>query len=329
MLYLKNNSYNNDIADIFIESYELRTFLSLYPKTTYETAELILRQCKTIDEFLKKISCWSSKFNMDKEQFTFYVSINEFYKNVRIDLECFQIYSNAFNVENNFKNFYNYINEKDYFQVAQIKMVISQLIFYQYNLKIGDLIQIVESESPSQSLAIYIGKRQILRFHKFDKYFQKFALLKVLSDYHSSNEKLDYIKINNDNKISLELFENNWFKLNTNIYDSYKKHMKSNENHQFKDLLDILTNNLKVIKTLNDGDIIRIEGTRLLEKYTLYNHAALVTNINKFEIIHKDGEPTGLRLQSKSTVKKDHIIEKFLTRFIHKYNFYDDKCAPR
>jgi hypothetical protein len=67
--------------------------------------------------------------------------------------------------------------------------------------------------------------------------------------------------------ISLEEIDG-WFKLNANIYYIYTKLINKSGKETLPYLLHILESNLEVNK-LKDGDIIKLEGTKLFSKFIM------------------------------------------------------------
>jgi hypothetical protein len=66
-----------------------------------------------------------------------------------------------------------------------------------------------------------------------------------------------------------------WHNLNINVVVEYEKYRKKNSNVNMHDFLRILNHNLGVIDSLNNGDIIKLEGTKVLD-IVLYHHAAIM-----------------------------------------------------
>lgn len=82
----------------------------------------------------------------------------------------------------------------------------------------------------------------------------------------------------NENSIRLDNESIGWFSLNLNIKEQYEKHKKGKTSYTSVGMfLETLDHNLRVIDTLDNGDIIKLEGIKLLDKI-FYHHAAIITS---------------------------------------------------
>jgi hypothetical protein len=68
-----------------------------------------------------------------------------------------------------------------------------------------------------------------------------------------------------------------WHNLGINAVVEYDKFRKENPHSSMHDFLRVLSYNLKVIDTLQNGDIIKLEGTKLMN-VVLYHHAAIISS---------------------------------------------------
>ena len=64
-----------------------------------------------------------------------------------------------------------------------------------------------------------------------------------------------------------------WFSIDLNIKEQYEKHTKGKIS--YTRFLETLNHNLRIIDTLKNGDIIKLEGVKLLDNI-LYHHAAII-----------------------------------------------------
>ena len=76
----------------------------------------------------------------------------------------------------------------------------------------------------------------------------------------------------NGDIIFLDSEEANWCKFQANI-------LKVLQTYEItpKPYLEVLKHNLNVINSLENGDIVKMEGFKVLNTFVLYHHTALVT----------------------------------------------------
>lgn len=78
-----------------------------------------------------------------------------------------------------------------------------------------------------------------------------------------------------------QLVENSelkWFKTKVNLIEAYAE-IRKKLGKSTAQLIDMLKHNLNVIDTLSNGDIIKLEGTKLFDTIVIYHHAAIISSI--------------------------------------------------
>lgn len=162
-----------------------------------------------------------------------------------------------------------------------------------------------------------IGRKKYLKLYEFNKKrFDKSNFRKVYNKLKSYEFFEDELTLN---------LEEDWLKCDINIIEAYEKAIKENK-LTLDEISDVFEHNLHVIDTIEKGDIIRMEGYKILNSIVLYHHTALLSCADSLQIIHKSGEPNVNNfLSDKSIIKRENLICVSLLRKIYKYNLLDDK----
>lgn len=99
----------------------------------------------------------------------------------------------------------------------------------------------------------------------------------MLHSFLNSNldeQNIEFIQLDQENEHDDQL---DWFNLKINLIIKFgeikAKHWFPNE----ASFLETLDHNLRVVDTLSNGDIIKLEGTKLFN-VAIYHHAALITS---------------------------------------------------
>jgi hypothetical protein len=82
-------------------------------------------------------------------------------------------------------------------------------------------------------------------------------------------------------QIFLDSDELNWCKFQTNMFKVMQTY-KIEPYHYLK----VLKHNLSTINSLENGDIVKMEGFKALDTFVLYHHTALVTGFNYLEFCY-------------------------------------------
>ena len=299
-----------------------------------ELIKKITESCDTIDDFFDQNTKWKSNYDLnDRDQFAKCLDFISIYKTAFIDCNNYLFLNKTFNDdEETFENCYNYFL-KNTKESKTLKKEFYKLIYFKCNFKYGDFVLVNANQIYNQRLAIYVGNANSVVFYEFKRYFKEEVVRNLLLNSQTS---LNYFSLDE------QKFE--WKKCNFNIFK-----IKQDYKLDCNKFIEILRHNFQVIDSLEDGDVVSMEGYKIFDSFVLYHHTALITgnfkncfkkffiilkffsliDINKFEITHKSGEPNLSNIKSvfikKSIVKKDNLMDVIKCRKIKKFNFYDEK----
>jgi len=228
-----------------------------------ESTKKIAESCDTIEDFIDQTSNWKSIYNFNKEQFAKCLDFIAIYKVAIIDFKYFIIEKKIFNDDENFENFYEYIL-KNTKEAKLLTKEFYKLIFFKCNMKYGDLVLVNANEIHNQRLAIYIGGSNLksVVFYEFKKIFNKHLILNLLNSQTKEGD---------ENILPLDS-EVQWKKCNFNFFK-----IKQDYNLDSSEMIKIMEHNHGVIDSLEDGDVISMEGYKLFNEIVLYHHTALIT----------------------------------------------------
>jgi hypothetical protein len=95
--------------------------------------------------------------------------------------------------------------------------------------------------------------------------------------------KTNYNNIRFSIEHSISSLQTNRFEIyNINVFNSPKFYEIN-----LSQFIDILKYNLNQLQSFIEGDIIKMKGTKLWNRFVLYHHHAIYSDVNKCKIIHK------------------------------------------
>ena len=152
-------------------------------------------------------------------------------------------------------------------------------------------------------------------------------IINVINNVSKEEISLSTIKLPNEILMS-KLTKDSYEIYNINIYRTPQLFEKT-----FSDFFDILQLNLRQLQSLVEGDIIKMHGLKLYDKYALYHHHAIYTDSKKCKIIHKWGELNKFEILRNVMgaefenigVREDNLIEVAAFREVTVSNCYDEK----
>lgn len=102
-----------------------------------------------------------------------------------------------------------------------------------------------------------------MEFYELKKFFNKNLLIDLLNG-----------QITEEMNFSLDATQISWKKCNFNIIQ-----IKQDYQIDSNEFSNIFEHNCQVINSLKDGDVVKIEGYKVLNAIVLYHHTALITGI--------------------------------------------------
>lgn len=127
------------------------------------------------------------------------------------------------------------------------------------------------------------------------------------------------------------------FNINANESDIQKEFRTDLIDNNLERFLDILRKNTNTIRSLQVGDIIKMRGLSTKDR-AIYHHHVILSDKEKFKIIHKWGEPGFIdmftyaiasSLSKIAEVREDHIVFVAPFREIAKVTQFEEKYKDK
>jgi hypothetical protein len=237
---------------------ELKSFLKQFLKFNDNLINKIVDSCKSLGDLYNQKSNLVTLYGLDLKQTKKCEQLLNLYNN-------YMKFCQIFNKQENLNDFYIFFLKLT-FNYQEEMIVLFAFYAKKNNFEYGDILFLRKDDLNNQRLLIYIGNWNVACIYEFKKYFDENMFLTVLK-----KENFDASKI-----ISMNNSKMKWIKCNANLL-----RILIQNKIDFKEFKEIFEHNVKCIDSLENGDVLRLEGYKLFNLYVTYYHTLLITSIIK------------------------------------------------
>lgn len=193
-------------------------------------------------------------------------------------------------------------------------------------LEKGDVIALYGNDTEHFRLAIALDETRAVKVFDVSTGVEE-RLLNLLKNV--SNEDICLSTLRLPDELLLEkLREGSYEIYNINILSSPQNFEKT-----LTDFFEVLEKNLSTLQRLVEGDIVKMHGLKLMDRFALYHHHVIYSDAKKCKVIHKWGELNKYEILRNVMgenfehigVREDNLLEVAFLREITVSNCYDER----